>query len=477
MYFTSEHVIHVKPSMFKVGQVIASLPSLERFLQGQKDLLPIADQVDIADQGTVKAFEITTADRPIRLVSKLVREGRVPSVFHEAYIGSILQDRGLHTPNVIAVCERKSALVDAKSYLIMERIPNALSLYQLYRKPVRLKEVLLAGGHDHLTKAQLIGFRKTLIQTFGAEVHKLFETGMIHAELDLKNVCVSLNPRMQLFFLDFERTRVTRRPWTRPLIVRSYKESVPRRLSRYRLSNQTKQLFTNGYINAGQQSSFTEIVTSVREAKQHSKAPYFIVAIDGFAGAGKTTLASLISTRLDNVIVLETDMFMRFSRIERESSLNRFVDHSSWYDLDSLSHLLMKLRRRASIHRVTMRSLYSHESGEKDITLRMKFEPGSTIVIEGMYSLANEVRRFCDLSVLLTASRDILLERVFDRDTRDRKIARSLVRKRFRVINGSSYKRFLQSHKSKADVYIDTSGKHDEASLLRVNHMLLPFFL
>ena len=472
---TSSHYIRVKPSFFDYGRAIALVPDWEQFFSSQQDLVPAEDQIDEEDIGIVKNFELHLGDSSIRLVSKLIREHRVPSVFHEPLIIHILSQKGINVPIVVAVLEPR--LEGVRSYLVMKEIPNSCSLYQLYRKPDWLNKLYLRAKKRNIAVHQLKSCLENITWDFGAEVHRLFLSGVIHEELDLKNVCLSVTDNIRFFFLDFERTRVVLNEPSSEMLVSAYKESIPRRLARYNLSEHYLQTFADGYISIRPEINLQNLIVCILKIRDRIKTPYMIIGIDGFAGAGKTRLAKYIASNFSDVIILETDAFMRYSRVERRSTSERFNNHRGWYDTKSLGNLLVEIQKTSYGFEKTIYDLYDHKIGEKNKVLKLELKLGTLILVEGMYALDPEIQRNCVLSILLTASYQDLFERVQARDTQKRKISQNLIRKRFNVINGPLYRQFLESNRQNADIIIDTSGKENSFSLEHIHYPLLPFFL
>jgi uridine kinase/tRNA A-37 threonylcarbamoyl transferase component Bud32 len=471
VYRSNSHTIRVRPAFRATGNKLVSIPDLESFLETQKDLLALEDLIDREDRGVVKYFYLRLNKIPTKFVSKRIRRNKVSSIFHEAFIYDLLKKQGMNVPTVVGICKGRRT---ASDYMLLKYIPNSRSLYEIYRKPERLMSLLTNVTGRKFNQNQIENCLQQVAKDFGVAVHRLFLTGILHSELDLKNVCLSVTPKFELFFLDFERTKTSVKKPTCKRIRATFKDSIPRRLARYNLSEEIKQAFADGYVSVNPEVHCADIHTCIRDLRRKSQESHFVVGIDGFAGSGKSTLARYLALHCDRAVVIETDMFMAYSRVERERQLEILQDHQKWYDTKRLGSLLAGIRKSKSSYREVIQQAYDHRSGQKSATLEVRLQRGSVVIIEGMYALSAIVRQHCSISILLTADVDTLFNRTYRRDTLQRKIPAEMIQERFRLINRGSYERFLNSNRTHADITIDTS---DRAIYTRLRYSLLPYFL
>ncbi|MCA9397370.1 hypothetical protein KC573_00950, partial [candidate division WWE3 bacterium] len=140
----------------------------------------------------------------------------------------------------------------------------------------------------------------------------------------------------------------------------------------------------------------------------------FLIAVDGLYGAGKTTLARSIlralSTKGIETLLISTDDFMKYSRQERRLTRDRFLDHPNWYDMEDIC-AFVEIVKKPGTEKVHLVQLYNHVNGEKDRELTLLMSSVKGIILEGMYALHQLVYPYVDLSLMLVAGDNVLMER------------------------------------------------------------------
>ena len=202
------------------------------------------------------------------------------------------------------------------------------------------------------------------------------------------------------------------------------------------------------------------LAASILQVLAHETTSYIsVVAIDGHYGAGKSTLAKLLCTYWtfpcrQSPLVISTDDFMRFARRDRDSSQNACRSHIDWYNLVRVADVLRGIKRRGdALH---LSSLYNHATGDLDRCMTIKPGDHDMIVLEGMYAAHDSLRRHVDFRILLVADHNTLLNRVLDRDRRERGLSEEYVRQRYNTVNCSAYEAFVSASVAQVDLVLDT---------------------
>lgn len=136
-----------------------------------------------------------------------------------------------------------------------------------------------------------------------------------------------------------------------------------------------------------------------------------IIAIDGRCGAGKTTLANLLSAKLDCNIIHTDDFFLRPEQRTdtRLATPGENIDHERFLEevLIPLSKGLPVSFRPFNCHSMTLGNI-------------IKLAPKHINIIEGTYSCHLALRRYYDYMVFLTVSKNEQLQRIINREGRER---------------------------------------------------------
>ncbi len=185
-----------------------------------------------------------------------------------------------------------------------------------------------------------------------------------------------------------------------------------------------------------------------------------IIVIDGYYASGKTTLASSLTEYFAEhgvtANILCTDEFMLYSRKTRESNLEIYNNRRSWYDLKKLESLLEVISNRAPVN-VNLTDLYSHQTGEKDVTKELRFDDNSICIVEGVFCCDPLIRRFADVSLFIISTHEKMLSHAILRDKLQRGLTANDVRKRYRLLNGSNFHDYFQEIWTSTDILVDLS--------------------
>lgn len=201
---------------------------------------------------------------------------------------------------------------------------------------------------------------------------------------------------------------------------------------------------------------FKEVSTLV--GNEHNPV---VIGIDGFYGAGKSTLAKFLGNALRNnntrSLLLETDDFMKFSRKERMAFQDRYLDHTGWYNLDEIRNTIKKIKQSES-STIELSNLYDHKTGELDKKKVLSLEQGfQFMILEGMYAIHPRFADLINYKIVLIGDHSDLQQRVLRRDHLDRGIEPQVVLARYEIINGDVFKGYLRSVLHECNIVFDTS--------------------
>jgi uridine kinase len=144
------------------------------------------------------------------------------------------------------------------------------------------------------------------------------------------------------------------------------------------------------------------IKTLISEIKKLSrKKGVVLIAIDGLGGSGKTTLAELLKTGLENSVMIQLDDF--YSTALHAADLLRLKEQ-----------VLLPLHN----HQEAKYRIYEWKTNSYSDWHILK--PEGIFIIEGVYALDKNIRDYYDVKVWIDYPADLGLERGIKRDiTRD----------------------------------------------------------
>ncbi len=143
-------------------------------------------------------------------------------------------------------------------------------------------------------------------------------------------------------------------------------------------------------------AQFADVIAAAQSAGLIAKARTVIVAIDGFGGAGKSTLAARVAERLDAVVV-QTD------------------DFASWDNpLDWWPRLLEQVLVPLSHDEPARYQRYDWDA--RELAEWIEVAPGGIVIVEGVSSSRAAFRPFLSLAIWVDAPSDLRLARGLERD-------------------------------------------------------------
>ncbi len=157
-------------------------------------------------------------------------------------------------------------------------------------------------------------------------------------------------------------------------------------------------------------------MTILKEAKDlisktRDKKSLVLVAIDGCSGSGKTTLASALNQDLNHCQVVHADDFYVPIDLDLLAQLNPedgFYRHYDWQRI--VAELLEPLMAgQKAIYRA-----YDWEMNVISASPKV-VEPQGVVIIEGVYSLFDRLRKFYDISIFVDTSPLVRRQRCLNR--------------------------------------------------------------
>ncbi len=144
-----------------------------------------------------------------------------------------------------------------------------------------------------------------------------------------------------------------------------------------------------------------------KQTHQKVVEPY-LVAIDGHGGSGKSTLVNIIKRTLEGkvVAVVAVDAFIITELVSAWKMLKDHPDAKTPYKID-INRLEKEVLKPLSEGK-TAKNLFHKDWWNN--------EAHGIVIIEGCYSLSEELRNYYDYKIFLDCPLDICLERVSKRD-------------------------------------------------------------
>ena len=197
-----------------------------------------------------------------------------------------------------------------------------------------------------------------------------------------------------------------------------------------------------------------------------------VVAIGGPSGAGKTCVATALSSLIRGCAVLGTDAYYRdLSHVDERLRDRTNFDSPAALDWDLLTAHLSDLRSGKPVS-VPRYDFVTHCRLRKARQLR----PPSLLVLEGLFALMNpRLRQQLDLTVFLDASQDECLSRRILRDRAQRGRSESSVRRQWVRYTLPMYRLHVRPCRNIADLVLDATrspGRSARAIARAVRHNL-----
>jgi uridine kinase len=151
------------------------------------------------------------------------------------------------------------------------------------------------------------------------------------------------------------------------------------------------------------------LVASRRRTNDH-RSP-LLVAIDGGGGSGKSTLAASLASTFDQLVVIHGDDFYSPMNDEIRRALTAEAAYASLFDwrrLETEIALPLAEGRTARFHQ------YDWETGQV-LPEPLEVPPAGIVVIEGVFSLRPELRRYWDVTIYVDTPTPIRMERMVQR--------------------------------------------------------------
>ncbi len=151
-----------------------------------------------------------------------------------------------------------------------------------------------------------------------------------------------------------------------------------------------------------------KIINKIKETI--SVKSFCLVAIDGCGGSGKSTLAEQIVSRNVGGQIIHMDNFYKPSN-ERSQLEIREKESGADYDI-------MRLKQNIIIPIMNgLEARYQRYDWEVDKLAEWHtIEPNGLIIVEGVYSLSDQLHNLFDIKIFVECNRELRLKRGLERD-------------------------------------------------------------
>ena len=142
-------------------------------------------------------------------------------------------------------------------------------------------------------------------------------------------------------------------------------------------------------------NSITEIAQVIETS---TKRPY-LIGIDGRSGAGKSILSERLNERLPNVVVVHVDDFYQVMLAVARESLDAEQGYYQYFDWNRLRQQVLiplSIRKMARYQR--------YDWVKESLAENLEVKPQGIIIVEGVYSIRPELRKYYDLCIWIETS-------------------------------------------------------------------------
>ncbi len=173
-----------------------------------------------------------------------------------------------------------------------------------------------------------------------------------------------------------------------------------------------------------------------------------IIGVAGDSGSGKSTFTRSISNLLgdDLVSFFSLDDYHTEDRETRKRTGHIPLDPKI-NNLKLAAQHLRELRKGNAV----IKPVYNHHTGKFDP--EEVFEPKKIVIVEGLHTLYDELRKYMDLKIYVDPSREVKWKWKIKRDVEERGYSEEEVWKEIRI-REPYYKRYIDFQKIYADVVI-----------------------
>lgn len=139
-----------------------------------------------------------------------------------------------------------------------------------------------------------------------------------------------------------------------------------------------------------------------------------VVAIDGFTGAGKSTLVKQISSFLDEVLVVELDDFYRPISGDKICKIPATQIYECYFDSKMFRDLILYPLINGLPSRYRRYDWASNKQAEW-----IHLNPARFVIIDGVFSTLPELRSLYNVTVFVNTDKDVRLSRIQKRFYKD----------------------------------------------------------
>lgn len=188
----------------------------------------------------------------------------------------------------------------------------------------------------------------------------------------------------------------------------------------------------------------------VREIRSRAKTFPYVIAIDGTIGSGKSYLGEKLKEALSpEALLITMDLFVCVPRSEWDSKIEEGgIRLRDWYDMGKAEEMLQSIRSKKTFE---ISGIYDLETG--NISGRMRVDTGSYryFILEGLFSLDDELDGLVDLGIFVDSPADVALARAESRDESKRHLdPRGWIEKK--EIFYDCYLPHVDGHRKRADL-------------------------
>jgi uridine kinase len=161
-------------------------------------------------------------------------------------------------------------------------------------------------------------------------------------------------------------------------------------------------------VEQGGYEMINKIINRINEII--SNKLFCLVAIDGCGGSGKSTLAELIVSSNAGGQIIHMDAFYKPSteRLQQDISIK---EPGADYDIPRLKHDVISL-----IHNGEEARYQRYDWVEDKLAEWHTVEPKGLIIVEGVYSISDQLHNMYDIKIFVDCNRELRLRRGLERD-------------------------------------------------------------